>query len=402
MNLTKSDKNKAPKKAEFIIILDISASMFEHVHRLVSDIIPNALNLMNYDDHQKINLITFQSKVNSYEKTIQELKNDSSLEGNGGTCMADVYQSVSSIFNKNEINKNYRILVLSDGEIHDQEDTVIEAEKIKKFIDNNSDYSISVGSIRFNSGNDQPDTRAISSVLRLNTDSTKENVLTEVSSTDPNEQISKKIYELFKDDYFESDFSIKSDKIKFRVEPWKEGSNIVKLNVGKNIIFTDKDPSQENVGIYENNKLKYKGSDFKNGYKLNYSNYNALLGAKIKMTARKVRINKTSGSKVALEENKKIINYFDNFEKNLIGNKNREAIITKELKSSNELDITNYDNNRLAQFIGLDNNMIPLTDFLKDVIKIDEKDEENVHDFIGKVLGDGLKFDMAFDKLMES
>jgi len=402
LNLTKSDKNKAPKKAEFIIILDISASMFEHVHRLVSDIIPNALNLMNYDDHQKINLITFQSKVNSYEKTIQELKNDSSLEGNGGTCMADVYQSVSSIFNKNEINKNYRILVLSDGEIHDQEDTVIEAEKIKKFIDNNSDYSISVGSIRFNSGNDQPDTRAISSVLRLNTDSTKENVLTEVSSTDPNEQISKKIYELFKDDYFESDFSIKSDKIKFRVEPWKEGSNIVKLNVGKNIIFTDKDPSQENVGIYENNKLKYKGSDFKNGYKLNYSNYNALLGAKIKMTARKVRINKTSGSKVALEENKKIINYFDNFEKNLIGNKNREAIITKELKSSNELDITNYDNNRLAQFIGLDNNMIPLTDFLKDVIKIDEKDEENVHDFIGKVLGDGLKFDMAFDKLMES
>ena len=135
---------------------------------------------------------------------------------------------------------------------------------------------------------------------------------------------------------------------------------------------------------------------------MDYSNYNALLGAKINMTARKVRINKTSGSKVALEENKKIINYFDNFEKNLIGNKNREAIITKELKSSNELDITKYDNNRLAQFIGVDNNMIPITDFLKDVIKIDEKDEENVHDFIGKVLGDGLKFDMDFDKLMES
>jgi hypothetical protein len=38
---------------------------------------------------------------------------------------------------------------------------------------------------------------------------------------------------------------------------------------------------------------------------LNYSNNNALLGAKIYMTARKVRINKTSGSKVALEENKK-------------------------------------------------------------------------------------------------
>jgi uncharacterized protein with von Willebrand factor type A (vWA) domain len=238
LNLKKIDKCKIPKRVEFIIILDISGSMWAHVHRLVSDIIPNGLNLLNYDDQHKIYLITFQSEVNSYEKTVQELKNDSSLEGEGGTCMADVYKLVSSILNKNETNKNYRILVLSDGEIHDPEETVREAEKIKKYIDNNN-YLISVGSIRFYSGKDQPDTRAISSVLRLNTDSTKENVLTEVSSDDPNEQISKKIYELFKDDYFESDLTIKSNKIKFRVEPWKEGSNTVKLKWGKNIIFTD-------------------------------------------------------------------------------------------------------------------------------------------------------------------
>ena len=401
MTLTKYDKNNINKKAEFIMILDVSGSMSGHVHKLVSDIIPKGLNLLNYSDNKVIHLITFESYVNYYRKTINELKNDYSLEGSGGTEMANVYDKIREILNNNNNGNNFRILVLSDGLIDDQERTVNEAEKIKQFVKNNN-YSISVGSIRYNSGYGQPDTRAISSVLRLNTDNSKTRVLTEVSSSDSNESISQKIYELFKDDYFESDFSIQSDKIKFRIDPWNEGTNKVKLNEGKNIIFADKNPTIEDVGIYEDGELKYKKDDFKNGYKLTYSNYNALLGAKIKMTSRKVRINKTSGSKEALEENKKIINYFEVFEKKLEGNKNKEAIIAKELKTTNELDIKNYNNNQLAQFIGVDDNMVPITDFLKECIQIDEKDEDNINDFVGNVLGDGLKIDKAFEKLFKS
>ena len=56
------------------------------------------------------------------------------------------------------------------------------------------------------------------------------------------------------------------------------------------------------------------------------------------MTSRKVRINKTTGSKEALAENKKIIDYFENFEKKLAGNENKEALVAKELKRTNELD----------------------------------------------------------------
>ena len=306
MTLTKYDKNNINKKAEFIMILDVSGSMGGHVHKLVSDIIPRGLNLLNYSENHIIHLITFESYVKYYRKTINELKNDYSLEGAGGTEMANVYEKVREILNNNSNGNNFRILVLSDGIIADQEKTVNEAEKINQFIKNNN-YSISVGSIRYNSGYGQPDTRAISSVLRLNTDNSKTRVLTEVSSSDKNESISQKIYELFKDDYFESDFTIQSDKIKFRIDPWNEGTNKVKLNEGKNIVFADKNPTLEDVGIYEDGELKYKKDDFKNGYKLTYSNYNALLGAKIKMTSRKVRINKTSGSKEALEENKKLL-----------------------------------------------------------------------------------------------
>jgi len=401
LNLTKFDKNKAIKKAEFIMILDISGSMGGHVHKLISDIIPKGLNMLNYNDHDKIYLITFESNVNSYEKTIKELKNDSTLRGRGGTYMAGVYQKINNILKKNGIKNNYRILVLSDGEISDQTQTVRQAEELKNSIDYNK-YSLSIGSIRYNTGHGQSDTKAISSVLMLNTDITKTKLITEVSSNDPNEIISRKIYELFKDDYFESDFTIQSDKIKFRIEPWKEGSNSLKLKEGNNIIFSDGNPTLEKVGIYEDGRLKYKKDDFKNGYKINYSNYNSLLGTKINMTARKVRINKTSGSREALEENKKIINYFENFEKRLKGNENKEAIITKELKMTNELDISNYDNNKLAQFIGVDKNMIPITDFLKDVLKIEEKEEKDIKEFAKSVFLDGLKIDLAFDKLFQS
>ena len=69
---------------------------------------------------------------------------------------------------------------------------------------------------------------------------------------------------------------------------------------------------------------------------------------------------------------------------------------------TNGLDISNYDNNKLAQFIGVDKNMIPITDFLKDVLKIDEKEEKDIKEFAKSVFLDGLKIDLAFDKLFQS
>ena len=402
MTLTKVNKNAIHRKADFIMILDVSGSMSSYVHNLVTNIIPRGLNLLNYKDNDNIHLITFESTVKSYNMTVGQLKNDNNIQGMGGTYMSGVYNFVKSILDNNLNQKNYRILVLSDGIIYDQDETKKEAELLKIYLDA-SDFSISVGSIRYNSSwGSEPDTKAISSVLILNTDITKKRVLTEVSHTDSNETITQKIYELFKDDYFQSDFTIKSDKIKFRLDPWKEGRNEVKLNDGENIIFSDENPSKENVGIYEGGELKYTKDDFKNGYKLTYSNYNDLLGAKINLIARKVRINKTSGSKAALEENKKIINYFENFEKNLPGNTAQEAIIARELRKSNELDISKYNPGQLAQFIGVDNiiEKIPITDFLKKFIKTNDKEEKDVKEFVKNTLKDAKNIDNVFNKLI--
>ena len=85
--------------------------------------------------------------------------------------------------------------------------------------------------------------------------------------------------------------------------------------------------------------------------------------------------------------------------KKLEGNNNKEALVSNELKKANELDISNYNNNQLAQFIGVENNVVPITDFLKDCIGINEKEEDNIKDFVGGVLEDVAKIDLAFEKL---
>ena len=400
INITKINKKYLHTTAEFIMILDVSGSMSSYVHNLVTKIIPRGLNLLHYNDNDIIHLITFESYVRYSNMTVRQLKNDTSIHGAGGTRMSGVYEKLKNVLTNNKDKKNFRILVLSDGQISDQVETENEASKLKYYLDAyKNDYFLSARSIRYGSGGQQNgDTRAICSILMLNTDTSKSKIFADVYSSDSNESVSQTIYELFKDDYFETDITLESEKMNFRVDPWEVGSKKVKLNEGKNFIFTKKYPKMEDIGIYENGEKVYSRDDFKNGYNLNYSNYNDILGIKIDMTLRKVKINKTSGTKAALEENKKIIEYFEKFEKNLIGNVNNQTIITEKLKTINELDINKFNNNQLAQFIGVDNNNMDITKLLKELLKIDDKDEDDISIAFQNVIKIGDKFDQVMQR----
>ena len=146
------------------------------------------------------------------------------MEGKGSTLIAKVYDKIKDILRYNPNKKNYRILILSDGKIQDKKQTIENAsDDLLEFIKKGK-YLLSVGAIRYNSGIESGDTSAICSILRLNTDDSKERLLSEVSYDDSDEYISQKIYSYFNDDYFQSDFSIKSNKIKIRLEPWGDGS----------------------------------------------------------------------------------------------------------------------------------------------------------------------------------
>ena len=406
LNLQKINKSNITKPT-FIMILDLSGSMAGHVRKFITKIIPEGLNKLCYSDYDIIHLITFNDKVNYRKIKIKELKNNKSLEGIGSTFMAGVYDKIKTIFENDKNNKDYRILALSDGKIFDQKKTIDKAEDLVKFIQNKN-YTISVGSFRYNSGVDSPDTRAISSVLRLNNDNSKERVLTNISSFESNEIISQKMFEFFKDDFFQTDYVLKSEKIKFRLEPWNKGSNQVRLKEGENIIFTDEYPSSTEISsICEvNDKLKFTREDYRNGYNIKYENYNELLGVKFQMAIRKVRINKTLESKQALAENEKIINYLEKFEKNLVGNKHKKTWYTDELKKTNKLDISKFKDNELAKFIGVDSSLAIITKSLRNFIVGEnyDKDDDNIDKFIKnmtRVIKKGIIIDLIHDQIFD-
>ena len=79
--------------------------------------------------------------------------------------------------------------------------------------------------------------------------------------------------------------------------------------------------------------------------------------------------------------------YFEKFEKSLPGNKELEDKIAKELKKANELDISKFNNEELAQYIGVENNMIPI---------------ETINEFFENVCRAALKIDLAFEKVFSN
>ena len=193
INLSKSSRIKLLRKREFILILDTSGSMKKNIPYPVSTVIIKEFNKLGYQEKDSIHLITFynKNKEKSKEIPVKDLQKER-VGGYPDTYMAGVCWKIKSILEKNKHNKNFRVLILSDGKIYDQEETKYEIEKLKKYIDENN-YIISVGSLRYNTDPlKYPDTRAISSFLILDSYFSKPRILTEVSCGDSNIKVLEK------------------------------------------------------------------------------------------------------------------------------------------------------------------------------------------------------------------
>ena len=108
---------------KLIIILDISGSMGNEVERFVQKIIPGVVKNINGSNiSNTVTLITFESEgcVRVYESDFMDISQLKDIRAMGCTYMAQaVDKFYDMIVNKKYENKIYRILTLSDGELHD-------------------------------------------------------------------------------------------------------------------------------------------------------------------------------------------------------------------------------------------------------------------------------------------
>ena len=61
--------------------------------------------------------------------------------------------------------------------------------------------------------------------------------------------------------------------------------------------------------------------------------------------------------------------------------------------------MTNYNDNQLAQFIGVDGKMVSIEGFLKKCFEIDENEKKEISEFVAEGKYIAKRFDMAFNKI---
>ena len=331
--------------AEFIVILDISGSMDSDVKRIITQILPNMLTKLNYQDDDIIHLITFDSWVEYHPMTKKQLEN-STIKDRGGTYMSEVFDELSKIILTKQTC--FRILTISDGDVSDQTETLQNGSEFAAKI--KGKYSINSQAVRFFTSSCQPDTTALSSVLQLNTVG-KPTLIDINSFEDDNKKIVDILSSLFIDD-LDSNIKLQSKTNNLRIDPWAVPVKEIKLNPGRNVIWSSvPDGLELLIGKKDVHPVKVEKAA-----EISKANYKEILGEKINCYIQKLKVLKVVGTEQAKKEMDDIIKSFHSI----------EPVSAKMEKIRNENNIDHLDNEQKAEYLRND----------LDDISLDSSEEE--------------------------
>ena len=289
---------------EFIIIVDKSGSMGSAFNEIISRTIPEVLNSLGYGN-RKVHLITFDNDVRYSSISKSELQNSKSSSG-GKTFCAKSYDILETILNNlKEKCNNFRILIITDGKLFDQEDTKKKGELLYEKYKNS--FKINSQCIRLCSKSEAlADTGGIVSFLKFN--NVKRCDLVNHKSSQLN-SLSKIIIKLFIDDGLNRNNLklIGDDDVKLKNFPWEEtSSNIQPFRNGKYIIFGDKIKT-----LFIGSEKTIIPLDCEKGEEINTNNYENIANQKINNIFQRFSINKLLNSELCEKENILIKIYFN-------------------------------------------------------------------------------------------
>ena len=204
---------------ELIFIVDRSGSMHRSYPILINKIIPYLLDKLKFPENKPTHFITFEDYVDYRMFTKKDFLECTEPAPGAIEKMTDVFPQLRKIFVPKNQKTPFRILTLSDGEL------VVEEERrmVPKLASELSEeikgkFRINSQAIRyFTSEYGQPDTLALASILQLNT--VKEATLLDMKCSDSYIESGDRIYELFKNDGFDCDLTLRSNKVCLRSNP---------------------------------------------------------------------------------------------------------------------------------------------------------------------------------------
>ena len=354
---------------ELIMIVDRSGSMGQWYTKIFQKVMPLFLDKINYPQNKKVHFITFDSEIENRKITKEEFINAKNEKARGCTYMQGVFAELEKIITNP--NLSYRILTLSDGELHDSQQTSNKASEFYNKI--KGKYNINSQAIRFFSSNDaSPDTLGLASVIQLNT--IKETTLLDINARDEETSIADRLGKLFINDGLGNKVVLNSDKINLKSAPWEVKSNQIVLAPGRNVFWLD-DISQFNVQVNDEKPVKV---TITNGEDINLENYGTILADKIKVFMMKLKILKILENEKAKEEIETMVKYFKEFEDTL-DKVNQEELVLKDGKMNSRIQ---YIKKLINQRKGLISNQM---EAIKNQEKLNELNSQQKADYLRNV-----------------
>ena len=329
LDISKLNVSKLNQDLVFIIILDVSGSMGQTVPRFVNIILPNLLQKL--DITSSINLITFSDEVKIYKGDYNYFST-LELKAYGCTYMNKAIDELEKIFEKINKKTNIRILSISDGELHDQEQTV---EKASNLYNKFKEYFIvNSQAVRLYTSSSEPETKGMSSLMQFS--NITEPKLIDIQADKDLFNIADEICALFNSDGLGCNLYVKSNENVFMENPWSEPNNELRLIIGENIFWLNKLPDKVELFNINNNILNEIKIEICEN--ITIKNYQIILENKIKFFYQKLKVLKVVNTEEASIEINKIINYFDTFE-NMLNLQNIDNEVV--LKDSEKYKISN-------------------------------------------------------------
>ncbi|KAJ3405493.1 hypothetical protein HDV05_006539, partial [Chytridiales sp. JEL 0842] len=308
-----------------VIVLDKSGSMGRSVVDLVTIILPAMLRKLGYEDNHNITIITFESTSVLHRTTIKDMTT-LGLRGEGGTKMTsaiklllgELQNTYSTI--QDVRKKPLRILTVSDGHVFDQAETVQAASVLAQWV---KDKGITVNSqaIRFiTSAYGTPDTRALCSLLQLNSDSAG-------AAIDVQAPYYKNKFDAVADSFANAiragDGStsmafLKSASYSLLKVPWDTaGSDFVRLGEGQNIFWFSEIPTKLSITVAENsdNQTEQPVEITVHDEELKWHEYEDLLRQKIDLFIQKIKVLKIVNAGDSIQTINNMNSYFSDLQK---------------------------------------------------------------------------------------
>lgn len=129
---SESESGGVMSSRETIVLLDQSGSMEDVVDKIPT-VLADAFTSLGYHNQETINLITFNSKTQHLAVGVSELKN-LKFVAEGKSVMSPAVRKVAEVVRSFSSNEFLRLLVISDGEISDQNDTKFAIQELADLV----------------------------------------------------------------------------------------------------------------------------------------------------------------------------------------------------------------------------------------------------------------------------